>query len=123
MLSIQNRMKRLWTIPATFKPDGAAAFEHVNIEPGASALVNDDHWAQVSKGNKVIEALLTERSLVVSKSKKADLEADELANPASPVAPEELTAKDERAHIESQVELKEITLDEPASGKSDRKAK
>ena len=123
MLSIQNRMKRLWTIPATFKPDGAAAFEHVNIEPGASALVNDDYWAQVSKGNKVIEALLTERSLVVSKSKKADLEADELANPASPVAPEELTAKDERAHIESQVELKEITLDEPASGKSDRKAK
>lgn len=123
MLSIQNRMKRLWTIPATFKTDGAAAFEHVNIEPGASALVNDDHWAQVSKGNKVIEALLTERSLVVSKSKKADLEADELANPASPVAPEELTAKDERAHIESQVELKEINLDEPASGKSDRKAK
>lgn len=123
MLSIQNRMKRLWTIPATFKTDGAAAFEHVNIEPGASALVNDDHWAQVSKGNKVIEALLTERSLVVSKSKKADLEVDELANPASPVAPEELTAKDERAHIESQVELKEITLDEPASGKSDRKAK
>ncbi|MNC74193.1 hypothetical protein D3C75_1255070 [compost metagenome] len=95
----------------------------MNIEPGASALVNDDHWAQVSKGNKVIEALLTERSLVVSKSKKADLEADELANPASPVAPEELTAKDERAHIESQVELKEIVLDEPASGKSDRKAK
>jgi hypothetical protein len=123
MLSIQNRMKRLWTIPATFKTDGAAAFEHVNIEPGSSALVNEDHWGQVSKGNLVIEALLTERSLVVTKTKKADLDADELANPASPVAPEDLTAKDERATIESKVELKEIVLDEPTAGKTDKKAK
>ena len=123
MLIIQNRMKRVWTIPAMFKQDGSAAFEHINLAPGASEPVNEDHWAFVSKGNQVIEALLTERSLVVTKSKKADLEADELANPPSPVAPAELTEKDERAKIESKVELKEIDLDEPAAGKTDRKAK
>lgn len=123
MLIIQNRMKRVWTIPAMFKADGSAAFEHINLAPGASEPVNEDHWAFVSKGNQVIEALLTERSLVVTKSKKADLEADELSNPPSPVAPAELTEKDERAKIESKVELKEIDLDEPAAGKTDRKAK
>lgn len=123
MLMIQNRQKRLWTIPAVFKEDGSAAYEHINLAPGASEPVNEDHWAYVSKGNQVIEALLTGRHLVVSKSKKADLDADDLANPAMPEAPAELTEKDERAKIESKVELKEIDLDEPASGKTDRKAK
>lgn len=117
MLIIQNRQKRVWTIPAMFKPDGSPAFEHINLNPGASEVVNEDHWAYVSKGNQVIEALLTERSLVVSKTKKGDLDADELANPASPVAPSDLTDQDPRAKIESKVELKEITLDEPAAGK------
>lgn len=123
MLIIQNRQKRTWTIPPMFKEDGSAAFEHINLAPGASEAINEDHWAFVSKGNKVIEALLTERSLVVTKTKKADLDADERANPASPVAPAELTDQDERAKIESKVELKEIDLDEPAAGKTDRKAK
>lgn len=123
MLMIQNRMKRLWTVPGTFKPDGAPAFQHVNIEPGSSASVDEDHWSYVSKGNQVIEALLTERSLVVTKTKKADLEEEERANPASPAAPAELTEQDDRAKIESKVELKEIDLDEPVAGKTDRKAK
>lgn len=123
MFMIQNKQKRQWTVPAMFKPDGSAAFEHVTIEPGASAPVNEDHWEFVSKGNQVIEALLTGRHLVVSKQKKADVEADDLANPASPEAPVDLTAQDERATIESKVELKEIDLDEPASGKTDKKGK
>lgn len=117
MLIIQNRQKRTWTIPPMFKPDGSAAFEHINLEPGKSEPVNEEHWKYVSTGNQVIEALLTERSLVVSKAKKSDLDAEELANPASPVAPAELTEQDERAKIESKVELKEIDLDEPAQGK------
>ncbi|MNN03072.1 hypothetical protein D3C81_1157480 [compost metagenome] len=122
MYSIQNRMKRLWTVPAMFRADGSAAFEHVNIAPGTSAFVNDDHWAHVSKGNKVIEALLTERSLVVTKGEKqkADIvEAEELQNPASPAAPADLTEGDARVKLESQVELKEVELkdDAPAAGK------
>lgn len=117
MLIIQNRQKRMWTIPPMFKPDGSAAFEHVNLAPGASEPVNEEHWAFVSKGNQVIEALLTGRHLVVSKTKKSDLDADELANPAMPEAPADLTEQDERAKIESKVELKEIDLDEPAQGK------
>ena len=117
MLIIQNRQKRMWTIPAMFKEDGSAAYEHINLAPGASEPINEDHWAFVSKGNQVIEALLTGRHLVVSKSKKADVESDELVNPAAPVAPADLTEKDERAKIESKVELKEIDLDEPAQGK------
>lgn len=123
MFMIQNRQKRLWTIPPMFKPDGSAAFEHVNLAPGASEPVHEEHWEFVSKGNLVIEALLTGRHLVVSKTKKADLEADDLANPAMPQAPAELTEQDDRAKIESKVEMKEIDLDEPASGKTDRKAK
>lgn len=123
MLMIQNKQKRQWTVPAMFKPDGSAAFAHITLEPGASAPIEEDHWNFVSKGNQVIEALLTGRHLVVSKAKKADVDAEELANPASPEAPADLTEQDERAKIESKVELKEIDLDEPAAGKTDRKAK
>lgn len=117
MLMIQNKQKRQFIIAAMFKPDGSAAYEHITLEPGESKPIEDDHWNFISKGNQVIEALLTGRHLVVSKAKKADLEADELANPASPVAPAELTEQDERAQIESKVELKEIDLDAPAQGK------
>lgn len=117
MLMIQNRQKRLWTIPALFKEDGSAAYEHINIAPGASEPINEDHWAFVSKGNQVIEALLTGRHLVVSKSKKADLDTDDLINPSMPEAPADLTDKDDRVKVESKVELKEIDLDEPAQGK------
>lgn len=117
MLIIQNRQKRLWTIPPVFKADNSYAFEPVNLEPGTSTPVNEDHWAYVSKGNLVIEALLTGRHLVVSKAKKADVDVDELENPAPPVAPSELTEEDPRAKIESKVELKEIDLDEPTQGK------
>lgn len=123
MFMIQNKQKRQWTVPAMFKPDGSAAFAHITLEPGESSPVHEDHWDFVSKGNQVIEALLTGRHLVVSKSKKADIEAEELANPASPEAPIDLTEEDPRAKIESKVELKEIDLDEPAAGKTDRKAK
>lgn len=117
MLMIQNKQKRQWIIPAMFKADGSAAYEHISLEPGASAPIEEDHWNFVSKGSQVIEALLTGRHLVVSKTKKADLTEDELANPAMPEAPDELTAQDTRAKIESKVELKEIDLDEPTSGK------
>lgn len=125
MYKIQNRMKRTWIVPATFKEHNAIAFEHVNLAPGASALVSVEHWDEVKKGNQVIEALLTERHLVVTKAGKEvrDLSADELANPKSPTAPEELTEKDDRVTIESKVEIKEVELkdDAPAEGKSKAK--
>ena len=117
MFMIQNKQKRQWIVAAMFKPDGSAAYEHITLEPGESKPIEEDHWNFVSKGNPVIEALLTGRHLVVSKAKKADIEADELANPASPEAPADLTDEDPRAKIESKVELKEIDLDEPTSGK------
>lgn len=123
MFMIQNKQKRQWIVAAMFKPDGSAAYDHITLEPGESKPIEEDHWNFVSKGNPVIEALLTGRHLVVSKSKKADIEADDLANPASPEAPADLTDEDPRAKVESKVELKEISLDEPASGKTDRKAK
>lgn len=120
MISIQNRQKRMWTVPAVYKADGSAAFEFVNIEPGTTALVQADQWDHVSKGNQVIEALLTGRHLVVSRSGKArpDIDdADELDNPAAPEAPSDLTAKDDRVKVDSKVEVKEISLDTPTEGK------
>jgi hypothetical protein len=123
MYSIQNRMKRTWIVPATFKPDNSVSFDSVNIAPGASALVGDEHWAHVSKGNHVIEALLTERHLVVTSADKSkrDIDKAELQNPKSPKAPDDLTEKDARVNIETKVELKEVALkddDAPAEGKS-----
>lgn len=117
MLMIQNKQKRQFIIAAMFKPDGSAAYEHITLEPGESKPIEEDHWKFVSTGNQVLEALLTGRHLVVSKAKKADLDAEELANPASPEAPADLTDQDERAKIESKVELKEIDLDAPTQGK------
>lgn len=125
MYSIQNRMKRTWVVPATFKADNAVAFGHVNIAPGGSAFVQDDHWEGVSKGNQVIEALLTSRHLVVTKGEKLkrDVDADELKNPTPAKAPDDLTEKDDRVNIESKVELKEVALkdDGPTEGKSKAK--
>lgn len=127
MYSIQNRMKRTWIVPATFKPDNSVSFDNINIAPGGSAFVQDDHWNLVAKGNQVVEALLTQRHLVVTKAKddKAAraLEAAELKNPSSPVAPDDLTEKDDRVIIDSKVELKEVDLKDDAPAEVTRKSK
>jgi hypothetical protein len=122
MISIQNRQKRLWIIPAVFGSNNQPVFKSVPVEPGTSALVDEQHWDQVAKGNKVIEALVGMRSLVVTRSGKVreDIQdAEELANPVSPAAPADLTEKDDRVHVESKVELKEVDLkdDAPTQGK------
>lgn len=122
MLSIQNRQKRLWIIPAVYKEDGAAAFKHIPVDPGTSVQVDDAHWEAVSKGNEVIKALVNMRALVVTRSGKAreDIqEAEELENPPSPEAPAELTETDDRVQVDTKVELKEVDLkdDAPKQGK------
>lgn len=122
MISIQNRQKRLWVIPAVFGANNQPVFKSVPVEPGTSALVDEQQWDQVSKGNKVIEALVNMRALVVTRSGKVreDVQdAEELQNPASPTAPADLTEKDDRVKVETKVELKEIDLkdDAPAQGK------
>lgn len=118
MYSIQNRMKRTWIVPATFKPDNSVSFDSISIAPGSSAFVQDDHWDSIKKGNHVVEALLIGRSLVVTKA-RADkevrtLDADELKNPAQPKPPEDLTDKDDRVQLESKVELKTVELKDDA---------
>lgn len=127
MYSIQNRMKRTWIVPATFKPDNSVSFDNINIAPGGSAFVQDDHWNLVAKGNQVVEALLTMRHLVVTKAKddkKArDVDADELKNPAPAKAPDDLTEKDDRVIIDSKVELKEVELKDDAPAEVTRKSK
>lgn len=118
MYSIQNRMKRTWIVPATFKPDNSVAFDSINIAPGSSAFVQDEHWDLIKKGNQVVEALLTGRSLVVTKARgdkeARTLDSDELENPAPPKAPEELTEKDDRVQLDSKVELKTVELKDDA---------
>lgn len=122
MISIQNRQKRLWVIPTVFGENNQPAFKSIPVEPGASALVDEQHWDQVAKGNKVIEALVNMRALVVTRSGKAreDVQdADELQNPAAPTAPADLTEKDDRVKVDTKVELKEVELKDagPAQGK------
>lgn len=121
MISIQNRQKRLWVIPTVFGDNNQPAFKSIPVEPGTSALVDEQHWDTVAKGNKVIEALVNMRALVVTRSGKAkpDVDAEELANPAAPTAPADLTEKDDRVKVDSKVELKEVDLkdDAPAQGK------
>lgn len=124
MISIQNRQKRLWVIPAIFGANNQPVFKSVPVDPGTSALVDEQHWDQVAKGNKVIEALVNMRALVVTRSGKTkpDVDADELQNPAAPTAPADLTEKDERVQVDSKVELKEVELkdDAPTQGKGKR---
>lgn len=124
MYSIQNRQKRTWTVPPVHAVIAGAPEQHkpVAINPGDSALVKAEHWDSVKKGNKVIEALLTGRHLVVTMpGKERAIEAEELKNPAAPLSPEELTEKDARVQLESKTELKEITLktedDAPREGR------
>lgn len=124
MYSIQNRQKRAWTVPPVHSLIAGAPEQHkpVTINPGDSALVQEEHWDSVKKGNRVIEALLTGRHIVVTQAGKvASVDVDELANPKAPVAPEELTEKDDRVKLDTKTELKEITLksedDAPREGR------
>lgn len=114
MYSIQNRQKRAWTVPpvsADAKLGSPEVHKPVTINPGEVALVKAEHWDSVKKGNKVIEALLTGRQLVVTAAgKERSVDVDELKNAPSPKAPEELTDTDDRVKIETKTELKEITL-------------
>lgn len=124
MYSIQNRQKRAWTIPPVSGAGLGTPEIHkpITINPGDSALVSEEHWDAIKKGNRVVEALLTGRHLVVTAAGKvASVDVDELKNAPSPVAPDELTEKDDRVQLESKTELKEITLkpedDAPREGR------
>lgn len=124
MYSIQNRQKRAWTVPPVHSLIAGTPEQHkpVTINPGDSALIKAEHWDAVKKGNKVIEALLTGRHLVVTMpGKERAVDVEELANPKAPAAPEEITEKDARVQLETKTELKEITLksedDAPREGR------
>lgn len=122
--TVTNRQKRAFIIPAVFGAENQPVHTAVTLNPGESKPIQDEHWNHVSKGNKVIEALLTGRHLVVNRgNKEVTVDLDDLTNPKSVTAPEELKEKDDRVKIDSKVELKEVNLDEPKSGKNDSKAK
>lgn len=80
---ITNKQKRAWIVPAI------EGFADVILNPGQVGNVPDEHWDTLRKGNRVIEALLSQRLLTIGASK---VDAEELENPESPKAPEELTA-------------------------------
>lgn len=124
MITVTNRQKRAFIIPGVFGGDNQPISAAITINPGQSVPVEDEHWKTISKGNKVLEALLTGRHLVANRgTKEVAVDLDELENPKQPSAPEELKEKDDRVKIDSKVELKEVSLDEPKSGKNDSKAK
>lgn len=124
MFTVTNRQKRAFIIPGVFGGDNQPINAAITINPGQSVPIDDEHWKTISKGNKVIEALLTGRHLVVNRgTKEVAVDSDELENPKQASAPEELKEKDDRVKIDSTVELKEVNLDEPKSGKNDSKAK
>ncbi len=111
MYAIQNRMKRSFIIPPV-----EGKHKNIPLSPMETALVDEEHWDTVKHKNTVIDALLSGRHLVVTASgKEKSIEADETANPASPVAPADVTEKVDGVTIESKVEVKEFDLgDEPA---------
>lgn len=79
---ITNRQKRTWIVPP------AAGFDSVIINPGQGADVPNEQWEAVRKDNRVIEALLSQRALTIG---SASIDVEDLENPTSPQAPEELT--------------------------------
>lgn len=124
MFTITNRQKRAFIIPGVFGVDNQPINAAKTVNPGQSIPIDEEHWKAISKGNNVIEALLTGRHLVVNRgTKEVAVDSDELENPKQASAPEELKEKDDRVKIDSKVELKEVSLDEPKSGKNDPKGK
>lgn len=132
MKSIHNRQERAFIIPGW--ETGSRSIPHITIDPGTSALIEDEHWAHVSKGNRVIEALMEGRHLLVTgenESVPLMLADAGLRNPAGPSAPDELTAplvdsQGREVAPESSLQVTEVTLDEPAEApapsRSSRKA-
>lgn len=103
MFKITNRMKRLWNLPGT--PD--QRFPAVSIGPGETVEVDSEQWGAIVRDNPVIAALLAERSLVVG-ADNPQVDSEELTNPPSPSAPEELTAEPENEKVK--VDLKPVQV-------------
>lgn len=103
---LTNRQKRAWVVPATADD----SHKSILVDPGETVTVDRDHWDTVRKGNLVIDALLSDRHLVVETGSgdAPVLHAEELRNPASPVAPEELGAETPGVHVESKG-IEEVT--------------
>src|SRR5574341_313446 len=117
MYAIQNRQKRAWTVPPVHSVVAGAPeqFKPITINPGDTALVAVEHWDKVSEKNRVIEALLTGRHLVVTTTDKVkDVHVEELENPTPPLAPEELTEVDDRVKLETKTEVVEVSLKDDA---------
>lgn len=109
MYSITNKMQRAWIVPAS----ADTLHKFVPIDPGQTVRVEKAHWDEIRKGNAVIDALLSGRHIVVKTgSGIVDVHGDELTNPASPKAPEELAVVDESVKVES----KGIEIVEAAGG-------
>lgn len=97
--NITNRQRRAWIIPATAN----ASHPSIPVDAGQTVQVDAEHWDTVRKGNLVIDALLTERHLVVTQASAAPLavDAEELSNPASPEAPAVLDTPLDGVAVES----------------------
>ncbi|MPW31951.1 hypothetical protein F9L16_23640 [Agarivorans sp. B2Z047] len=122
---VLNKQRRTFVVPQTSNDKGHKS-KAVSILPGAYASIEDEIWNQL-KTNKAIQALITQRRLVVSdsetKAKKEDVSLESLDNAESKGAPEELNQElDERLTLDSSVaEVDAPKSDAPASTKRSKR--
>ncbi len=113
MPTITNTMNRPFEVP------NAAGFVQTAptiIGSGLKAVVNDNHWQAITKGNIALQALLDGGHLLVN-GKKAVSDED-LLNPASPEMPDDLKPEndDEKVTVESVTE--EVEVQKPQGRKA-----
>lgn len=121
---ITNQQKRVFIVPPIVDlstPEHKVQFESVTIDPGATEVVQTEHWDRTRNKNPVIDALLSGRHLIVNKGEDVSKapEVRELRNTTPPQAPADVVEETPGVTITSKTDVKEVELtpaaDEPAS--------
>lgn len=115
-MHILNAQQRAWILPANPANETHVA---VTINPGASAEVDNEHWAAVRKGNEVIEFLVVNRYIIPSTEPSNVV--PQLRNTPTADRPPELDDVD-GVDAKKKTEVLDVPDDEPATPRRGRRS-
>lgn len=128
MYQITNMQKRAFVVAAITDVSSGTPIHHpVNIDPGTTEPVAEEHWDKLREGSRVIQALLDMRALIVNRSTDSGIILpDELKNTPSPVAADDLKpvlgeADANGVTTTSKTEVVEVNLEPVAEARPPRR--
>jgi hypothetical protein len=110
---LQSRLQCLFVLA----PSADDRFPAVRINPGETVRVEREHFDSVLKGNRALEALVSDRKLVPTEQEPHALDAHALTAASVPEAPAQLRDAVPDVTIKGKVEIATADLSEPLESK------